>query len=243
MNTSENVDQVFTALAAAQADLQNPNKTKTAKVKGVSKTGRDYEMTYKYADIADVLNDARPVLAKHGLCIVQATGIDGGALLVRTRLGHNSGQWVESEYPVSAVNGDHQKMGAALTYSRRYALCAMIGVAAEEDLDGQHAAEPEKPVKSSYRAKQEGLGPRADALIHELRETIDEVELAQWGKDHADEIAGLADNWQKMIREEFAEQRIRLRATGMDDALRATVGSSGGSAASVSGRNGQVEAA
>lgn len=179
MLTSEQVDQVFGALADAQADLQNPNKTKTAKVKGVSKAGKEYEMTYKYADIADVLTDARPVLAKHGLCVIQATGVEGGAVLIRTRIGHKSGQWVESEYPVAAINGDHQKMGAALTYSRRYALCALIGVAAEEDVDGEGAEDQHPPQRQAPKAQPQRAqrpeprpAPPAENPVDRTAETI-----------------------------------------------------------------------
>lgn len=181
MLTSENTDKLFEALAAAQAELGNPNKTRTAKVKGETKTGAKFEYEYKYADIADVLNDARPVLAKHGLCVVQATGIEGQAVLIRTRLGHASGQWLESEYPVAAINGDHQKMGAALTYSRRYALCALIGVAAEEDVDGQGADEQRAPDRRPEPK-------RADPQPPTLAERASRLERSMNDAKNADDV-------------------------------------------------------
>ena len=140
LRTSEVTDKFDEALAAAQIELENPTKTRTAKVKGVSKkTGKEFEMSYTYADIGDVLASARPVLAKHGISIMQIPLPKGGMMMLVTRLSH-AGQWIEGDYPVCQIGADHQQMGSALTYSRRYALTAMIGVAAEDDDDGANAA-------------------------------------------------------------------------------------------------------
>ena len=133
---------LISALAAAQGELKNPKKTRTAIVKGTSrKTGKAYEMSYKYADIGDVLQTILPVLSKHGICVSQPTKIlDNGSLVLITRVSHVSGQFIESEYPICGSNGDHQQMGAALTYARRYALTTLIGVSAVDDTDGSDAA-------------------------------------------------------------------------------------------------------
>lgn len=142
LRTSTLTDKFDVALAKAQVELENPAKTKTAKVKGVSKkTGKDFEMSYTYADIGDVLASARPILAKHGISITQVPMPRGNMMMLVTRLSH-AGQWIEGDYPVCQIASDHQQMGSALTYSRRYALTAMIGVAAEDDDDGANAASP-----------------------------------------------------------------------------------------------------
>lgn len=132
---------LFKALATAQAEIKNPEKTKTAKVKGVSrKTGKPFEMTYKYADIADVLRGALPVIAKHGLSLYQPTSIKDGWIVLHTHLMHaQGGSLIGSEWPVCPVGADDQDKGKAMTYSRRYTACAALGIAAEEDVDG---AEP-----------------------------------------------------------------------------------------------------
>jgi len=134
---------LYEALAAAQADLENPKKNKTATVKGTSrKTGKSYEMTYKYADIGDVLKTVLPVLSRHGLSVSQPTKIlENNSVILVTRIAHKSGEFMESEYPVSGPNNDHQAMGAALTYARRYALTSLIGVSAVDDNDGSDAAQ------------------------------------------------------------------------------------------------------
>tara|TARA_R110002110_G_scaffold37601_1_gene124004 strand:+ start:1786 stop:2601 length:816 start_codon:yes stop_codon:yes gene_type:complete len=150
---------VWTALAAAQSELKNPEKTKDGKVSGVSKTGARYEYTYKYADIGDVLEASLPVLSAHGLSVTQPTIIRENAIVLATRLTHGeSGTSLESEYPVCAINVNHQSMGAAMTYARRYALTSLLGIAAVDDTDGEGAApsgEGERVKMSSHQAKTE----------------------------------------------------------------------------------------
>jgi hypothetical protein len=146
------------ALAAAQGELRNPEKGKTAKVKGKTKTGQNYEYEFKYADIGDVLEAVLPVLSRHGLALVQPTRIGDGAIFITTRLLHTSGEALESDYPVCSLNGEHQKMGAAMTYARRYALTSLLGVSAVEDTDATGTAEvgdgPRKQMTSGQAKKE-----------------------------------------------------------------------------------------
>lgn len=163
LRTSEHTDKFDEALAAAQVELENPTKTRTAKVKGVSKkTGKEFEMSYTYADIGDVLSSARPVLAKHGISIMQVPLPKNGMMMLVTRLSH-AGQWIEGDYPVCQIGADHQSMGSALTYSRRYALTAMIGIAAEDDDDGANAASPNRPSHNQQHHQREDREPQASA--------------------------------------------------------------------------------
>jgi hypothetical protein len=136
MRTSEATDALMKALAESQAKFPKISKGKTAKVK--MKSGGEY--SYSYADLGDVLEAVRPVLTTHKLAVVQAIDVDDdtGRMLLRTRIGHESGQWVESCYPLPS-EGTAQEMGSALTYARRYSLCALAGVTGEDDDDGQQA--------------------------------------------------------------------------------------------------------
>ena len=156
MRTSEKTDQLDEALAKAQGELKNPEKTKTAKVKGTSKAGKDFEYSYNYADIADGVDIARPVLSKHGIAVIQGTRIEGGCVILETRLSHK-GEWIESDYPVGKADQPHQDLGGAMTYARRYSLFPMLGIAAEEDKDGQHvsgaAPETQEEQKLNSAAK------------------------------------------------------------------------------------------
>lgn len=142
---SESVDQLAAALAEAQAEFPRIKKEKTAKVR--TRSGDQY--TYQYADIADVIDAIRSVLAKHGLSYTQQTGWDElphptNAELRRMVFGlhtyvlHKSGQWLRGFLPLPEL-ASPQELGSALTYMRRYGLTAALGVAAEEDDDGQGA--------------------------------------------------------------------------------------------------------
>lgn len=148
IRTSDQVGDLADALAKAQGEYPVIEKNRIA-------DAGSYK--YKYADIADVLAAVRPALAKHGLAFTQPTVVEGGTIFIRTRLIHKSGQWMESDYPVASYQGqNHQKIGAALTYSRRYAGCAMLGVAAEEDMDATgDAATADQPRRQARRPQRE----------------------------------------------------------------------------------------
>lgn len=127
------------ALAAFQAELPGVKKTKTAKVEG--KDGRrGYE--YSYADLADVSQTVLPLLGKHGLSFSSKPTLDErGQFVLAYVLRHAAGDSDAGTYPLPT--GRPQDVGSAITYARRYALCSVTGIAAEEDDDG--AAAPDVP--------------------------------------------------------------------------------------------------
>lgn len=124
------------ALVGAQGEFGKIPKGKVAKAGSFS---------YSYADLADVLEQVRPVLAKHGLGVVQDVTNADGAIHLTTELIHVSGE-SRTFGPLTLHAGDSpQSMGSAITYGRRYALMAALGIAADDD-DGQAASRPvEKP--------------------------------------------------------------------------------------------------
>lgn len=126
------------AFAAAQADFTQIVKSKIGWTMDTGPDGRPAPKQYAYADIADVLNMARPVLASHGISVMQLPRVEGPMMMLDTRLELDD-EWVEAEYPVCVVTASPRELGAALTYARRYALAPMLGVAAEEDMDGAGA--------------------------------------------------------------------------------------------------------
>jgi hypothetical protein len=130
MKTSEAIDQLAKALAAAQGEIKNATLNKV-----------NPHFKSKYADLAAIRDAVVPSLAKHGIAVTQGTGSDGSglAMLLFTRLLHQSGQWIECAYPMTADVSMPQKMGSALTYARRYSLAAICGIAAEEDDDANAA--------------------------------------------------------------------------------------------------------
>ncbi len=202
MMQSENIGAIAKALAEAQAELENPIKTKTAKAGTYS---------YKYADLADVLDKDRPVLAKHGIAVTQPTFVVDDILMIRTQLSHSSGEWMSSDYPVCRINGDHQKMGGAMTYARRYSYCSMIGVAADDDRDGEGAAEVDAPKrKSSAALKREGVWEKlehelsecgSEVAVNRLQKSYETTEYKTWNQTYRDQADELFDK----AREEFAK--------------------------------------
>jgi len=141
------IDKLAMALAKAQSEMTNPKKTHTA-------TGKSF--SYHYADLAEIIDTVRPVLSKHGIAYVQVVRSNGKNIL-ETRLIHESGQFLDSTYPLPETLMDAQAMGSAITYARRYSLCAILGIAAEDDEDGlaateaAHTAEEEKKRLSAAR--------------------------------------------------------------------------------------------
>ena len=123
---SDTLNELAAALAAAQGEFPVINKSRTAHLNDTTQAAGE-PREYKYADLADVLKGVLPILSKHKLAVLQPTFVEAGHIFVRTRLVHASGQWIECEYPVCAVHVDHQRMGSALTYAKRYALCALAG--------------------------------------------------------------------------------------------------------------------
>jgi hypothetical protein len=144
--SSESIGAIASALAKAQTELTNPEKSLVATIR--SPFPREGDRTFRYASLSSGLDIVRKALGKHEIATVQTTSIDQEAGLVRltTMLAHSSGEWVSSEWPVCPVNetAAPHKMGAALTYARRYALFTLVGIAGEDDLDA-----PDLPVANS----------------------------------------------------------------------------------------------
>jgi hypothetical protein len=140
---SESIASIAGALAKAQAELTNPEKALVGTIR--SPFPREPDRTFRYASLASGLDTIRKVLGKHEIATVQTTEIDKDAGFIRltTVLAHSSGEWLSSDWPVCPVadTAAPHKMGAALTYARRYALFTLVGIAGEDDLDA-----PDLPV-------------------------------------------------------------------------------------------------
>src|SRR6202162_64714 len=135
--SSETIGAIAAALAIAQAELTNPEKSLSATIR--SPFPREDDRTFRYAPLSSGLDIVRKSLGRHEIATVQTTAIDQEAGLIRltTVLAHSSGEWVSSEWPVCPITDTAapHRMGAALTYARRYALFTLVGIAGEDDLD------------------------------------------------------------------------------------------------------------
>jgi ERF superfamily protein len=135
--SSETVAALASALAKAQAELINPEKSLTATIR----TGRsgEGERSFRYAPLASGLDIVRKTLGQHEIATLQTTAIDQtvGMVNLTTTLAHASGEWIASDWPVCPIaeTANPQRMGAALTYARRYGLFTLVGIAGEDDLD------------------------------------------------------------------------------------------------------------
>ena len=130
--SSPSIGEIAGALAKAQAELQNPEKLMTATIN--SPFPREEGRNFRYASLASGLDIVRKCLSKHEIAIAQATAIEPATGLIKlsTTLLHTSGEWISSDWPVclASETAAPHRMGAALTYARRYALFTLVGIAA-----------------------------------------------------------------------------------------------------------------
>ena len=149
MRMSESMANIGKALAAFQSEVQDP-----------AKNSDNPFFKSKYVELDDLLKATRPVLAKHGLSVLQEpTSQDGQTIAVKTILLHSSGEWIEFEpLTLKAVKADPQGAGSAITYGRRYALSSVLGVAWDADDDANKASGKDikaTPKETKQEDKQE----------------------------------------------------------------------------------------
>jgi hypothetical protein len=151
--SSESFAALAAALAKAQAHLVNPEKSLTATIAG----GQPGETprSFRYAPLSSGLEIIRKTLSEHELVVIQTTAVDEASrmLTLTTLLAHSSGEWIASYWPVCSVAeiANPQRVGAALTYARRYGLFTLVGIAGEDDLDAPDICMP-APVAGSPTA-------------------------------------------------------------------------------------------
>ena len=145
--SSESIGAIAAALAKAQAEITNPEKSLTATIR--SPFPREGDRTFRYAPLSTGLDIVRKALGRHEIATFQTTAIDNEAGFIRltTIFAHASGEWMSSDWPVCPVSetAAPHRMGAALTYARRYALFTLVGIAGEDDLDAPDLTAPTVP--------------------------------------------------------------------------------------------------
>jgi len=157
--SSETVAALASALAKAQAELVNPEKSLTATIR----TGPpgERERSFRYAPLSSGLDIVRKTLGQHEIATLQTTAIDqtAGMVNLTTTLAHASGEWIASDWPVCPIaeTANPQRMGAALTYARRYALFTLVGIAGEDDLDAPDICVPALATDASITESTRGL--------------------------------------------------------------------------------------
>lgn len=232
MRSSESVEKISPALVKAINSIE-----------GVKKASTNPHFKSRYANLESVIETAHEALSENGLAVMQGPGpLDGNAITLTTRLIHESGEWIETDFSLPMAKADPQAAGSALTYARRYSLMAMLNMPAVDD-DGNDAVRP-NPVQSKsngdgnfeYRDTgpsevdgkdwwgAEGPGATAHAAkkagwedLHEqMRSQIDRLVTAQgwreWCAESADDIKKMPRAWRMILRAEAEEKGVFLGA-------------------------------
>ena len=156
--SSETIGAIAAALAKAQAHLINPEKSLVGTIPSGGRRG--IEQTFRYAPLSSGLDIVRKTLSQHEIATVQTTSIDDNAGIVRlsTIIAHASGEWIASDWPVCAISetAAPHRIGAALTYARRYALFTLVGIAGEDDLDASDLVAPTTPAPKTETGRTKG---------------------------------------------------------------------------------------
>jgi ERF superfamily len=239
--SSDTIATFAAALAKAQVELTNPEKSLVATIR--SPFPREADRTFRYAPLSSGLDIVRKSLGRYEIATIQSTEVDkeAGLLRLTTILAHSSGEWISSEWPVCPIAdiSSAQRMGAALTYARRYALFTLVGIAGEDDLDAPDlgadanpAAElrgppdrgkqangrpaPTRPRAPSPNSARTGLGVQLSAslresLIEQLAAINSADEAAAWAHRNLPAKNTLTAADAKIVEERF---RARLSAIG-----------------------------
>jgi hypothetical protein len=224
--SSETIGKLAGALALAQRDLQNPEKALSAAILSSNGASRQF----RYASLASGLDIIRRALGEQEIAIVQSTTVDPSAGLIRlsTVLAHSSGEWIASDWPICAtaeVASPH-RMGAALTYARRYALFSLVGIAGEDDLDAPEAGSPSMsalPLKRGTAVSAvlptDKSSSLRDQLLAELGSLTKPDDLTVWTLRRAVAKDTLQKEDAATIDDEFLKTLGRLEQTSFEPAV------------------------
>lgn len=138
----------------AQAELKNASLNKT-----------NPHFKSRYADLAEIRDTVMPTLTKHGLALIQYTQVGGAGFYLVTRLMHESGEMIESRFPLPEDVTKPQQMGSAITYARRYMMASICGITAEEDDDGNAAQNTNERGSSKSGGSKSKPAPAADGVV------------------------------------------------------------------------------
>lgn len=209
MKTSEKIGAIAAAIVKAQAEMP----------KLLADSDNPYYKS-KYIALADLIKEVRPVLAKFGLAIIQGVSGDGEkAVIITTRIIHESGEWIEESFTMPVVakgskEATPQDYGAAVTYARRYSLAGILGVASEEDDDANsishpiERAAPQKPMQAPV--KQDELKALKDKLVEIMKDPLIKPEEREgqkrawagtWDTLTKDALEAAINSWEKVLNE------------------------------------------
>jgi hypothetical protein len=217
ITSSGDLDALATALASFQSTFKNPPK---------NKTNPFFNSTY--VDLADALDVVRKGLSEQGLSFIQLTSAGEDRVILHTRLLHVTGQWIEGTYPVTKL-AKAQEMGSALTYARRYALFALVGIAGEDDDDGNVATHGDAKPNNAQSVAQKavakatekqmakiGLTPEeskqlAGTLGHEINNLYDKKALEKWNAINTERKDSLLPTDREFVKKVFFDRLAEVK--------------------------------
>lgn len=191
MQTSESISEISKAVSQFQAEISNP-----------ANTASNPFYKSKYAPLPDVLNLVRPILAKYGLSVIQNPYTNGDSVVITTRLMHSSGEWIETDsLNLKPEKNTPQGIGGAITYGRRYSISAVLGIASEEDDDGNT-----NEKKSNKNNKEETKPKIDDVKIMKSKVT-----------DLAREKSAISDDIKTTVKSILAKYHVSGNPNKIDD--------------------------
>lgn len=179
MDKSEEIDKLAIALAKFQGSLEQPSLSSEVKVR--TKTGGEYK--FKYADLSECKRAAKQPLADNELSVCQLIEDDYS---IRTILLHSSGQWISSKVRMPSNTADAQSIGSAITYAKRYAFCAILGIVADDDEDANIASgntaqkEPPKEPPKELPKKTANSRVKKELTRDHLNNEIAMKSISEW---------------------------------------------------------------
>ena len=203
-------------------------------IEGVKKGADNPFFKSKYANLESVIEAAHGALEANGLAVMQGPGpMDGNCITLTTRLIHESGEWIETDFSLPAGKMDPQAAGSAITYARRYSLMAMLNMPAVDD-DGEasmprttkpgepknpnvsvHPEGPdwwgaEGPGMSAAKAKAEGWGETLDGWLGAIPMLPTMEAWQTWCRDRDEDVKSLPKGWRIHLREELENRKKEL---------------------------------
>lgn len=177
---SDQINELAAALAKAQGELAPAIKDSSNPF-----------FKSKYADLSSVWTSCKEPLAKNGLAVIQTMDMKDGQFVLLTTLAHASGQWMRSCLPILSEKNNAQGLGSAITYMRRYALSAIVGITCDEDDDGNAACKPKKVEYITDEQAQE---------LQDMLDQCDDVYVTNVTSYYTKQ--GVAD-WSQMTTEQY----------------------------------------
>ena len=206
MDKSESIASLATALVAFEAEVHNPKNT----------ASNPFHKN-KYAPLNDILSYVRPLLAQHGLSVSQLVHSDSDAIGVTTMLMHTSGEYIADTATMApgAEKGKSaaQVAGSVVTYLRRYALAAVLGIASEDDDDGNAGLH-----ESKQQAKPAAPAKPAEPKQDFLSANINDISPSKYAWALKSEIDWLRENGREQAADEYQEAARQLKADGAKSA-------------------------